>query len=126
MKTTQFTPMNHKSKKDNHFQYNWGTERETCNWSSSPSLKRIAILKEDSGEETFFEWDRNDTFCISSWKMFTHMGKGQEVAYLFSFSETPLLKNLNIHRIIKSYEAMNVTPIKQNICNLYTNEYVYL
>lgn len=60
--------------------------------------KGRTILTDDNGEETVLEWDKNDTFCIPSWKQFKHVNEGDEVAYLFSFSDTPLLQNLDIHR----------------------------
>ena len=60
--------------------------------------KGRTIITEDNGEETVLKWDRNDTFCIPSWKKFKHVTEGDDVTYLFSFSDTPLLKNLDIYR----------------------------
>lgn len=60
--------------------------------------KGKVIISEGNGEETVLEWENNDTFCIPSWKQFQIINEGTQTAYLFSFSDTPLLKNLGIHR----------------------------
>lgn len=56
------------------------------------------IITEDNGNETVIEWESNDTFCIPSWRLFKHVNEGKDPAYLFSFSDTPLLKNLSLNR----------------------------
>ena len=53
---------------------------------------------EDNGEETILRWEGKDTFCIPSWKKFRLVNDGEDTAYLFSFNDSPLLKNLAIHR----------------------------
>lgn len=57
------------------------------------------ILKNVDNSETIINWSQRDTFCIPSWKRFKHINTGDEIVYLFSYSDKPLLKNLNIHRV---------------------------
>ncbi|KAK6205240.1 RmlC-like cupin domain-containing protein [Scheffersomyces amazonensis] len=59
------------------------------------------VITEDNGEETILKWEQKDTFCIPSWKKFRHVNETSSQAYLFNFSDTPLLKNLNIYRANK-------------------------
>ena len=56
------------------------------------------VVIEDDGKETILRWEGKDTFCIPSWKKFKLVNDGKETAYLFSFNDSPLLKNLAIHR----------------------------
>ena len=55
-------------------------------------------IEEDNGEETILRWEGKDTFCIPAWKRFKHVNDGVQTAYLFSFNDSPLLKNLAIHK----------------------------
>ncbi|RLV92248.1 Gentisate 12-dioxygenase [Spathaspora sp. JA1] len=55
-------------------------------------------IQEDNGEETILRWEGKDTFCVPSWKKFRHVNEGESTAYLFSFNDSTLLKNLNIYR----------------------------
>ena len=54
---------------------------------------------EDNGEETILRWEGKDTFCIPALKRFKLVNDGEDTAYLFSFNDSPLLKNLAIHRL---------------------------
>ncbi|KAK6459479.1 RmlC-like cupin domain-containing protein [Scheffersomyces xylosifermentans] len=56
------------------------------------------IIEEDDGKESILRWEDKDVFCVPSWKSFKHVNEGSSPAYLFNFSDTPLLKNLNIHK----------------------------
>lgn len=58
-------------------------------------------VKEGKGKTVIdgveYPWEENDTFCVPLWKPFQHIvEKGP--AYLFSFSDTPLLTNLEVYR----------------------------
>ncbi|KAK6460364.1 RmlC-like cupin domain-containing protein [Scheffersomyces coipomensis] len=57
------------------------------------------VITEANGEETILQWEQKDTFCIPSWKKFRHVNESSSQTYLFNFSDTPLLKNLAIHRL---------------------------
>jgi gentisate 1,2-dioxygenase len=54
---------------------------------------------EQNGQSDVLDWEASDTFCVPSWARFQHHNEGDEPAYLFSFSDTPLLQNLQMHRI---------------------------
>ncbi|EGW35561.1 uncharacterized protein SPAPADRAFT_146934 [Spathaspora passalidarum NRRL Y-27907] len=60
--------------------------------------KGHTVIQEENGEETILTWEGKDTFCVPSWKKFRHVNEGSETAYLFSFNDSALLKNLNIYR----------------------------
>jgi gentisate 1,2-dioxygenase len=44
------------------------------------------------------EWSPRDTFVIPSWVSFHHECTGSETAYLFSFTEKPVLQALGFWR----------------------------
>jgi gentisate 1,2-dioxygenase len=50
------------------------------------------------GDETKLQWKAHDTFVIPSWTPFTHYSTGSGSAYLFSFTDAPILEALGIHR----------------------------
>ena len=41
-------------------------------------------------------WIISDTFCVPAWKPHRHYNTGEEKAYLFSFSDQPLLEKLGM------------------------------
>ncbi|ABN65070.1 predicted protein [Scheffersomyces stipitis CBS 6054] len=60
--------------------------------------KGHTIVYGDDGEENVLNWENSDVFCIPCNMPFKHFNdSSNEQAYLFNFSDTPLLKNLNIH-----------------------------
>jgi len=56
------------------------------------------VLRSDDGKEEILKWEDNDVFCIPSWKQFKHVNKGSTTAYLFNFSDIPMLKSLDLFR----------------------------
>lgn len=42
-------------------------------------------------------WSRNDTFAVPAWSSVVHYCDSNEDAYLFSFSDKPLLENLGLY-----------------------------
>ncbi|KAG2733893.1 hypothetical protein G9P44_003418 [Scheffersomyces stipitis] len=59
--------------------------------------KGHTIVYGDDGEENVFNWENSDVFCVPCNMPFKHFNDSEEQAYLFNFSDTPLLKNLRIH-----------------------------
>lgn len=51
------------------------------------------------------KWKAKDTFVIPSWAPFTHHSTGSLAAYLFSFTDSPLLEALGIRRIASGIES---------------------
>jgi len=43
-------------------------------------------------------WNRSDTFCVPHYTRIQHFVEEGETAYLFSFSDRPLMQNLNMYR----------------------------
>lgn len=54
------------------------------------------------GKETKLSWTEKDTFCVPSWAKFYHVNEGANTAYLFSFSDAPLLNNLGFYRVAQN------------------------
>ncbi|KAK5199169.1 hypothetical protein LTR99_001211 [Exophiala xenobiotica] len=73
--------------------------RDTCSYvfhcASGQGSTRILTA---SGTETCLEWKANDTFAIPAWSRITHTVTGTENAYLFAFSDKPLLQSLGMYR----------------------------
>ncbi|KRZ98256.1 uncharacterized protein AC631_05985 [Debaryomyces fabryi] len=62
------------------------------------TAKRHTIITEHDGKETILQWEQSDTFCSPSWRKFRLVNERDETAYLISFSDSPLLKNLDIYQ----------------------------
>jgi gentisate 1,2-dioxygenase len=47
---------------------------------------------------TTVEWEPGDTFAVPAWYPHTHEAHGTETAYLFSYSDRPMLESLGLYR----------------------------
>jgi gentisate 1,2-dioxygenase len=47
---------------------------------------------------TTLEWEQGDTFAVPAWYPHAHEALGAETAYLFSYSDRPMLESLGIYR----------------------------
>ena len=50
------------------------------------------------GAEKVLEWNENDTFAVPAWTAIAHTCTGEGDAYLFAFSDRPLLQSLGMYR----------------------------
>jgi gentisate 1,2-dioxygenase len=93
-----------------------GAEAERVDVNSNSPLKRETTsfvyhvvegqgYTEIGGER--IEWTRSDTFCVPSWKPHRHFNAGDEKAYLFSFSDRPLLEKLGMFRRQQEIKQVN-------------------
>ncbi|ANB14625.1 hypothetical protein AWJ20_2230 [Sugiyamaella lignohabitans] len=104
-----------KGKQGKHLSTIIGAQAERISPSSSSPLRQESssfIVHVYSGkgytvvnhneQEQKLIWNQHDTFCIPSWVKFQHFNHSDdEQAYLFSYSDTPLLENLALHRVAK-------------------------
>ena len=52
----------------------------------------------EPGQEKKLVWSKSDTFAVPHWDRIVHVADAGEDAYLFSFSDVPLLTNLGSYR----------------------------
>jgi gentisate 1,2-dioxygenase len=45
-----------------------------------------------------FDWEDKDVFTVPSWAFCEHVNSGDRPAYLFSFSDAPVMKALGLYR----------------------------
>jgi gentisate 1,2-dioxygenase len=44
------------------------------------------------------EWEDKDVFTVPTWTFFEHVNSGNRLAFLFSFSDAPVMKALSLYR----------------------------
>ncbi|CAO3669278.1 unnamed protein product [Umbelopsis vinacea] len=59
--------------------------------------KGYSIIDDGKGNKKHLNWLRSDTFAVPAWSSVVHYCDGSEDAYLFSFSDKPLLENLGLY-----------------------------
>ncbi|KAI8887277.1 RmlC-like cupin [Backusella circina FSU 941] len=55
-------------------------------------------IEDVKGNVKILNWTRSDTFAVPSWCRITHHNEHNESAYLFSYSDKPLLENLGLYK----------------------------
>lgn len=83
---------------DNGVTTEW--RQETCSFVFHVYEGKGRTVVQTENEEKIVEWEKADTFCVPSWAKFRHVAEGttDSPAYLFSFSDKPLLDNLAFYR----------------------------
>jgi gentisate 1,2-dioxygenase len=88
-----------------------GAEAERIGLNASSPLRRETCSKvfhvyegkgyseidDGKGNKKRLDWSRSDTFAVPAWSSVVHYCQGSEDAYLFSFSDKPLLENLGLY-----------------------------
>lgn len=75
------------------------TSRETCSFVyHCPAGEGITSFISPDGKEEKINWKENDTFVVPAWFKISHTASNAQDAYLFSFSDRPMLESLGMYR----------------------------
>jgi gentisate 1,2-dioxygenase len=66
--------------------------------TASHIINVIAGHGRSSIGEQVLEWGPGDTIAIPAWHVHAHENTGDETAFLFAYSDRPMLENLGLYR----------------------------
>jgi gentisate 1,2-dioxygenase len=51
-----------------------------------------------NGAQSRLDWEDKDVFTVPTWTFYEHVNCGDRPAFLFSFSDAPVMKALSLYR----------------------------